>query len=303
VNAAIKMIALDLDGTLFNEHKEITQASYDTIQEAIRQGILVIPTTGRPVAGIPPSILSLPGVRYIITSNGARVVELTPKQPFKLDEQARLNTVTEAFDVKVLYEHLLSKEAARRALHILKKYDTLCEVYYQGQGYAPKKQKEEVQKYHNNPAMWQYFWSTRVFVEDLEVLVGELDGDLDKIQSLFVDMDERQQALEELQMCNEYTLVGSLLYNIEVNAKDVNKGISLLYLAESLGISADQVMAIGDGDNDYEMICQAGVGIAMANAEEHVLQAAKYITKSNNEDGVSYAIRTYALQASEDLTC
>ena len=279
----IRMIALDLDGTLFTDDKQITQASFDAIHAAADAGILIVPATGRPVAGIPDSILEIPEVHYVLTSNGARVVKLSAR------------SMDGTFTHEVLYEHLLSKQSALRALKILKKYDTLCEAYYLGQGYAPKHMKDQVQKYHNNPNMWEYFWLTRVFVEDLEQCILSFDGQLDKIQSLFSDMDERKLALEELQMCNEYTLVGSLLYNIEINALNVNKGTSLLILGEQLGISKDEIMALGDGDNDFEMLQCVGVGVAMANAEEHVLQAAKYVTSTNNEDGVAEAIYKYAL--------
>ena len=72
----IKMIGLDLDGTLLNSEKVFTDYSKEVLGEAIRQGVIVLPATGRPLTGIPKEVLEFPGIRYALTSNGARVVDL-----------------------------------------------------------------------------------------------------------------------------------------------------------------------------------------------------------------------------------
>ena len=85
-------------------------------------------------------------------------------------------------------------------------------------------------------------------------------------------------------------LVGSLQYNIEINAAGVNKGTGLVNLGRMLGIRREEIMAFGDGDNDIAMLREAGFGVAMANADEQVKAAADYITLSNEEEGVAEAI-------------
>lgn len=101
---------------------------------------------------------------YALTANGARIIETRTG--------------------KVLEEHLLSKEAAKKAIAIGRKYDTLLEVYFDGQGYAQKDEIAQVRKYHKNPNMWDYFLRTRIAVDRLEDLLDEKEGNLDKVQML-----------------------------------------------------------------------------------------------------------------------
>ena len=278
----IKMIGLDLDGTVFTDKKEITRRTREAIRAAIRQGVTVLVATGRPWTGIPAGLREFPGMRYALTSNGARI----------------LDTVSG----RVLEERLLSGEAAKKALEICGKYDTLQEVYFDGQGYAQADRMAHVEKYHRNPAMCEYIRKTRIPVKDLnalEELVDRKGGGLDKTQALFADMEERSRAWKELEEAGGLELVGSLKYNIEINAKGVNKGTGLVNLGRLLGIPREEIMACGDGDNDTVMLREVGFGVAMANAEEQVKAAADYITLSNEEDGVADVIEKFVLRGGE----
>ncbi len=272
----IKMIGLDLDGTLLTDKKEITPRTWQAIREALDQGVVVLVATGRPWMGIPEELREFPGMRYALTSNGARIVE----------------TATG----KVLEEHLLSAEAAKKALEICGKYDTLQEVYFDGQGYAQADKMAHVEKYHKNPNMWEYMRKTRIPVDDITALVECENRGLDKTQALFADMDERREAWRELEAEGDLELVGSLKYNIEINAKGVNKGNGLVSLGRMLGIGREEIMACGDGDNDTIMLQKVGFGVAMANAEEQVKKASDYITLSNEEEGVADAIEKFVLR-------
>lgn len=118
---------------------------------------------------------------------------------------------------------------------------------------------------------------------------------MDKVQALFADMEERAAAWKELSELKELELVGSLSYNIEINAAGVNKGTALVALGEMLGIPRESIMACGDGDNDVHLLREVGFGVAMANAQPLVKEAADYITASNDEDGVARAIEKFAL--------
>ena len=102
-------------------------------------------------------------------------------------------------------------------------------------------------------------------------------------------------AWKELSELKELELVGSLSYNIEINAAGVNKGTALVALGEMLGIPRESIMACGDGDNDVHLLREVGFGVAMANAQPQVKEAADYITASNDEDGVARAIESLPL--------
>ena len=127
----IKMIGLDLDGTLLNTKKELTENTRRVLREAIDAGILVLMATGRPYTGIPAELRNFPGIHYALTSNGARVLDTDHN--------------------KLLIEQLLPMESAKKALRIFEKYDTLSEIYFDGQGYADAAKLDNVGKYHHDP--------------------------------------------------------------------------------------------------------------------------------------------------------
>ena len=272
----IKMIGLDLDGTLLTDKKELTDRTKAALRRAIELGITVLVASGRPWMGVPEELRNFPGMRYALTSNGARIIDTK--------------------DDRVIEEHLLSPELALKALAVCGKYDTLQEVYFDGQGCAPEDQMAYVEKYHRNPSMCEYMRKTRLPVKDIRKLVEQENRGLDKVQALFADMDERETAWKELEQEKGLELVGSLQYNIEINAAGVNKGTGLVNLGRMLGIRRKEIMAFGDGDNDIAMLREAGFGVAMANADEQVKAAADYITLSNEEEGVAEAIERLVLK-------
>lgn len=269
------MIGLDLDGTLLNERKELLPYTKEVLRRALDKGVVVLTATGRPWMGIPEELRTFPGMHYALTSNGARILDIR--------------------EGTVLIEQLLSRESAKKALEICGKYDTLQEVYYDGQGYASADKMAHVEKYHHNPNMWEYLRTTRIPVQDIFRLVDEEERGLDKVQALFADMNERRLAWDELSRVDGLELVGSLGYNIEVNAAGVNKGTGLIELGKLLGIKREEIMACGDGDNDTVMLREVGFGVAMANAEDQVKAAADYITDSNDNEGAAKAIEKFVL--------
>ena len=230
--------------------------------------------TGRPYTGIPKELRDFPGIRYALSSNGARI----------LDTQTG----------KVLIEHLLPLKSAKKALEILRKYDTLQEVYFEGQGYAEADKLDRISRYHHNPHMWEYVRSSRKPVPSLTELIERENRDMDKVQALFADMEELARAWKELERYRELVLVSSLGYNIEINAAGVDKGTGLMELGALLGIRPEEIMACGDGDNDIRMLELAGVGVAMGNAGENVKAAADYIAETNDHEGAAKAIVKYA---------
>lgn len=272
----VKMIAFDLDGTVLTSEKQITEYTASMLAKAIKQGIIVLPATGRPFSGIPKEILEFPGIRYVLSANGARVVDIKKEE--------------------VLLETLVSYENGKRLLEIFKKYDALLEIYYDGIGYANEADLERIHYFLPEPPMADYIRSTRRPVKDVLAMFHECQRATDKVQALFSNQKEKQCALQEIAESSiEVEVTGALVSNIEVNAKGVNKGNVLLELGKILGISRDEIMAFGDGDNDIEMLKAAGIGVAMKNGRDLVRKAADVITCSNDEDGVAKVIAKYVL--------
>ena len=96
-------------------------------------------------------------------------------------------------------------------------------------------------------------------------------------------------------------LVSSSVYNnLEINGEGAEKGAAILRLAERLGVDRSEVMAFGDGENDYSMIEKAGIGVVMANGEERLKAAADYMTATNNESGVALALEKLILSGEQE---
>lgn len=273
----IKMIGIDLDGTLLTSQKILTEHTKAVLVKAMEQGVIVLPATGRPLAGIPKEILQFPGIRYALTANGARLLDMKEK--------------------KVLYEKLVPYEISARLLDIFSKYDTLLEIYYDGVGYAEAQALNRIGHFLKEKPMADYILSTRRPVENVIKKFQETARPSDKVQAIFKRVEERDQAaIEALAEISDIEITGALGNNIEVNAKGVSKGAVLIYLAGILGIKREEVMAFGDGSNDVDMLAEAGFGVAMGNSIDTAKAAADYITLSNDEEGVAHAIEKYVLK-------
>ena len=273
----IKMIGFDLDGTLLNSNKEISDYTRDVMREAVKQGVIILPATGRPLTGIPKPVMALPGIRYAVTANGARVVDVQ--------------------EDKVLHEALLPYEKGKELLEIFAKYDTYREVYYEGFGYATADMVEHIEEYMPIKPMIEYMRTTRRRVPDVEAMFHEKKMAVDKLQALFRDTETRDLAMKEVKEKVQGAAVTSALgNNIEANGEDAQKGIALLKLGEILGIKKDEIMAFGDGSNDMDMIRRVGFGVAMENGIDEIKDAADYITVTNDEHGVAKAIEKFVLR-------
>ena len=160
----IRMIGMDLDGTLLKTNKELTAYTKDVLKRAAEQGIIVMPATGRPFSGIPKELIRLQEIRYAVTANGARVIDMKKN--------------------KVIVEELLAYDIAEATLTVFERYDTFREIYYHGIGYASKEALARIDKYLNIPAMADYITSTRVPVDDVRAKFEEMNQPVDKIQAL-----------------------------------------------------------------------------------------------------------------------
>lgn len=269
------MIGLDCDGTLLNNNKELPEYSRNVLLRAIDEGIVVLVATGRPVTGIPKQMLELPGTRYALTSNGARIVDLQ--------------------EDKVLYESMMPLETAKKVLAVFEKYDTYKEVFLDGTGYSNADELSHVEEYTTMASVARYMKECRVPVENIWELMEEKQIPVDKVHAIFRNHEEREQAFREIQEIEGTTPTGALTRNIEVNAAGVNKGLGLIRLGEMLGIKREEIMACGDGMNDYEMLREVGFGVAVENAVEEVKKVADYITDTNENEGVAKAIERFAL--------
>jgi len=270
----IRLIALDLDGTLLNTQKQLSEENRAALTRAARAGIHIVPTTGRFFDGMPEAVRALPFLRYAITINGAEVADhRTEEELYKADIPLA------------------------RALELMRYLDTLPVIYdcYQDNaGWISQNLKARIDSTVKDPHFRKMLHELRKPVPELKAFVTERGRDIQKIQFFIPTPELRQELLETLpKMFPDLAVSSSVSENIEVNAAGATKGLALLGLAERLGIPREGTMAFGDGLNDLSMLEAAGVGVAMENACAEAKAAADYITLSNDEHGVAYAIEKY----------
>lgn len=274
----IKLIALDLDGTLLNSQKALSERSYKALAAAAEKGIAIVPATGRFYSGMPKVVLELPFLRYAVTVNGARVYD--------------------AREDKVLRRAEMPFGLALDIMGYLEERDVAYDCYQDEWGWMTAATLARAEVFAPDRHYLDLITRLRTPVPDLRGYIREQGKGVQKVQAYFREdqIALRGELLETLGDRFPGTSVTSAVRrNIEINAADANKGAAVLALAEHLGLRREQTMAFGDGLNDLSMLKMAGTGIAMANAGSEVLAAVPERTASCDEDGVALAIERFCL--------
>lgn len=272
----IKLIAFDLDGTLLDDGKALPPENRAALDAAAAKGVLIVPSTGRIVRGLPECILTLPYVRWFITVNGAYVCN--------------------ADGSEVLYRAEISPEEAQRLLRYMDTLPVIYDCYQANWGYMTRTMQQRAREYITIPGILKLVLELRTPVEELKAFLSEKNEPVQKIQMYFTDMAERARQLQLTpELFPELQISSSVPGNIEFNAPGADKGTALRELCRRLGIAPEETIAFGDGTNDISMLRAAGIGVAMANAPDEVKAAADYVTDTNNNAGVAQAIRKFVL--------
>ncbi|MCC8025681.1 MAG: Cof-type HAD-IIB family hydrolase [Clostridium sp.] len=271
----IGLIAFDLDGTILDSRKNLTERSLAALSRCAQMGIQIVPATGRAVDGIPGKILAIPGVRYAITTNGGAIVDLKTKE--------------------ILKSCTLSNAKVIELIGIMKKYNAMYDPYINGRGISQPAFIEHMGNYGIEPLIQEMIRETRDIVPDTEAFVRETGSDAEKLNIFFMNLADREALREELKQVEGIIVSSSLYNNLELNAQGATKGDALLWLADYLGIDRMATMAFGDGENDVSMLKAAGIGVAMGNGGDSAKKAADEVTLSNDRDGVAAAIERLVL--------
>lgn len=266
----IKLIAIDLDGTLLDSKKHLPDANRQALIQCVQKGIWIVPCTGRTVHGIPAEIKDISGIRYAITTNGAVIEDM--------EENAVIDT------------QMLSWEHALELLNLVDSYHVMYDPYIDRRGITEPRFYEHLAEYGLSSELQEMVYKTRDVHPNIIEFVEKNHKSVEKINLFFPNMEERARLRAELEKRGDVLITSSLPNNLEINAFGATKGEAILRLASHLGISGKQTMAIGDGENDFSMIKKAGTGVAMKNGSKELRGAADYITDSNDENGVASAI-------------
>ncbi len=262
----IKMVLCDLDGTLLNSQGKVSEPTIAKIRELRAKGIMFGLATGRDVdvCELLYESWGLDGLVDIMMGiNGAHIVDY-------IKEEERFFNYTPGEEFKKVIDHFQGLPVNYAISH-----DGMLKVAYE----------------HEFNADFQRIEQTLVRVYDYEKL---LDDSHAKIHVIFrpeyldlVSSRAKQFADEKLKA----VCTGSIMW--EVFNKDISKANGIRHLAASHDLDVSNILVFGDGDNDFEMIMEAGIGVAMANASQNVLNIADYTTADNDSDGIAAFIEEH----------
>ena len=270
-----KLLVLDLDGTLTNTRKEVTEHTRTTLIKAQEQGLKIVLASGRPTYGIAPlaNLLQLDKYEgYVLSYNGGEIID------WKTGE--------------LLYKNLLDPEA----LPYL--YQCADDNHF------------AIVTYDGEYVLTEYPDDEYVLKEALlnVMKIKKVDNFLKAVQHpiakcLIVGEPTRLAVLEKEMYNHLHDRMGvfrSEPYFLELVPKGIDKAQSLAVLLKEIGMTKDEMIAVGDGFNDLSMIKYAGLGVAMSNAQEVVKENADFITLSNEEDGVAHVVEKFILSENTD---
>ena len=268
-----KLIAIDVDGTLVTDEKKLTQKTIEVIKEALKKDMKIVISTGRSFYRLEKFIDALDlrsENQCTICLNGGIIIENLTKE--------------------VLYSKNLEAEEVEELIQLGKALRLPIMIYTKDNQYVEtipevvRKNTENLKGMHLKVVNFNQLNFTKPQNYIYKVC--------------FIDKPEKITEKRELiskEILEKYEITSSVPEYLEIVKKGIKKSEAIKVVMEKYDIKKEEVMAIGDGENDIEMLDFAGLGIAMENASDFVKEFANDVTTSNNHDGVANAIEKYVL--------
>ncbi len=268
--AGVRMLALDMDGTALTRMKKLTPRTEKAIRDALDAGIVTVVVTGRPMTGAPKEVLAIPGIRYVITSNGAITYDLETNE--------------------YLRTACLVPEVAKEIAKLPMEHELIHSVFLDGVGYCePLYYNKQMDFYRGSP-LEQYFFDSRKSTDDIH---GTIDASVAGAENIWFVTKTPEQQQELNTYVREHWDVHTVLMgktDVEIGHPNAEKGKAVKELAQMLGIEPGQIVSFGDNGNDVGMFQIAGISVAMGNAPEHIREQADLTADTNEEEGVAKVI-------------
>lgn len=265
-----KMIAFDLDGTLTNSKKEVTNYTKKIIQKVSNKGIQIVLASGRPLIGIQATAdrLELSKIGgYIIAYNGGLIFDCKKNE--------------------IIFESLIPQKYYAEICNLIKKYQVQALTYNNTSVIAESDSDFYVKKeaYNNN-----------VPIMKIKCLEEYISYPVTKFMAVGEPLKLQQLQIEMIKKYGEIlSIFFSEPYFLEIVPKGIEKAEALKYLLNLVNLNQKNLMAFGDGLNDIPMLKYANFSVAMENAYDEVKEYASYITKTNDNDGVAFALEQLIL--------
>ena len=266
-----KLLALDMDGTVLNSEKKLTRKTKDAIDGLIKRGVAVVLGTGRGLVELTDYREDLSAINYGVLISGGLVYDFFKDEPIKihgLDEETILKLIDFGLEEKaMLHLHLVRSALAR---------------------------EEDIQ---NMAAFGMGIYQSMFDkvcdrCDDPKKYVYEHPGEVIKVNLYHRNEETRDRNFERIKILN-LSISYAEAFNLEVSPANITKASGLRELCDYLKIDLSETVAIGDADNDKEILQAAGLAVAMGNASDEIKKIADFITLDNDNDGVAAAIEKF----------
>jgi Cof subfamily protein (haloacid dehalogenase superfamily) len=257
----IKLIATDLDGTLFRDDKSFSDDFFDIVHHLSKKDIKTVIATGNQYDLVKNKFNKIEDEAIFLCENGNKIV----------------------YQSKVLYEHTINLDDLKEVIKHLLKYDFLMIVL------SCNKHAYILNEFKNKEDFINLFFPNHIYVDNFD----NIDDDILKIsiadfsQHPLTIIDELKQYVP-----NHLQLVTTGNVWSDIFDKNINKGTGMKFLQDYLHINKEECMAFGDQMNDYHLLLSVEESYAMENGCEEIKNIAKHIAKSNEDDGVVEVMKT-----------
>lgn len=270
-----KLIAMDMDGTLLNSKKEVSEDSKYALKRATERGVKLVICTGRIYTSARYYAGLIGTEAPIIASNGAYIREKDRG--------------------KIIFEKYLDADKVIKMVEMSEGYGFFPHVFTSDSIFAKKLSyfSENYKKW--NDSLPEDLRVRIEIVDDLKPYILQNKDDIIKFVTATDDIDNLMRLRKDIENSIDVSIMSSAQNNIEIMEKGVSKGNAVKSLAEYFGFDREEVICIGDGENDISMIEYAGLGIAMGNSEEGLKNVANYVADTNDNHGVAKAIEKFVL--------
>lgn len=261
-----------MDGTLLDSKKEIPKDNIEAIERALNEGKEVVLCTGRCIAELEPYIKQIPGLRYIVGVSGAVVYDVANQKNIYLKEieHKKVGEILEISREADAMPHLLEKDS------IVEEADFKNMKHFDMEQYIPL--FEQCAK--KVPDVRKYYYDNKMPIAKI---------------NLYHSTPQGREATKEKLKGMDVEIADAERTSVEISEKGTTKGTGLMELCKHLGISMEQVIAVGDADNDIDVLSKAGLSIAMGNANNHVKEICDVVVSDCNHGGCVEAIDKYLL--------
>lgn len=288
-----KLITVDLDGTLLNKYGEVSEYTKNIIKKVTGQGILVVLASGRISESVLTIAKEIGANKYYISGNGSVLYDMQKKE--------------------IIYEKYLSKEKVLELIELCEKNSIYYNIYTESSVIAKSLNYnvafynyENTKKSSNKKTEINIVDDVYKYVKDLntnkflkmticdenKIVFASILRKIKNIQDIDV-LEVSHMSKKKIKMGTKEISVG--YFYTEISSKNVDKWYAIEEIMKKEKINKDEVISFGDNNNDILMIKNAGLGIAMGHSNEQVKKVAKFVTKTNDEDGVAEALKNIML--------